>query len=47
VALHCTSADYRRLKPMFLQVLKSWHELPPPPPSQPDAAPKPDSEQPK
>jgi hypothetical protein len=48
VALRCTPADYRRLKPVFLQVLKSWRELPPPP-TQPGAgaAPKSDAEQPK
>jgi hypothetical protein len=48
VALRCTPADYRRLKPVFLQVLKSWREMPPPP-SQPGAgaAPKSDAEQPK
>ena len=48
VALRCTPADSRRLKPVFLQVLKSWRELPPPP-TQPGAgaAPKSDAEQPK
>ncbi len=42
VALRCASADYRRLQPVFLKVLKSWREMPPPP-SQPatGAAPKP------
>jgi hypothetical protein len=28
VALRCTPADHRRLKPVFLQVLKSWSEMP-------------------
>jgi len=48
VALRCTPADYRRLQPVFLQVLKSWREMPPPP-SQPGAAatPKSGAEQPK
>lgn len=43
VALRCAPADYRRLKPVFLKVLKSWSELPPPPP-QPDAGAAPKSE---
>jgi hypothetical protein len=48
VALRCALADYRRLKPVFLKVLKSWSELPPPP-SQPGpgAAPKSEAEPPK
>jgi hypothetical protein len=36
VALHCAPADYRRLKPVFLRVLKSWHDIAEPA-SRPDA----------
>ncbi len=32
VALRCAPADYRRLKPVFVQVLKSWSEMPEPAP---------------
>ena len=45
VALRCTPADYRRLKPVFLQVLKSWSEMPEPAPKA--GAPKSGTESPK
>lgn len=32
VALRSASADYRRLKPVFFEVLKSWSEMPEPAP---------------
>lgn len=36
VALRCAPADYRRLRPVFLRVLKSWSEIAEPD-SEPDA----------
>jgi hypothetical protein len=40
LALRCASTDYRRLQPVFLKVLKSWREMPPPQ-SQPHTGPAP------
>jgi hypothetical protein len=43
VALRCAPADFRRLKPVFLQALKSWSEMPESPPE--PGAPKSGNEQ--